>query len=124
MIKGLGIDLVEIPRIEKVLASYGERFLQRILTPEERKAISHKRYLAPYVAAYFATKEACSKALGTGLRGISWREMELLHEPSGKPFMRLYGRALERFKTLGAKRLHVSLSHERLYATAIVIIEG
>ncbi|AEH44234.1 holo-acyl-carrier-protein synthase [Thermodesulfatator indicus DSM 15286] len=123
MIIGLGIDLVEVPRIEKVLTKHQKRFLNRILTEKEKNAISRKRFIATYVAAYFATKEACSKALGTGLRGVSWKEMELLHEPSGKPFMRLHGRALERFKFLGGKRIHVSLSHERLYATAIVIIE-
>ncbi len=124
MILGLGIDLVEVPRIEKVLSLYHRRFLDRILTEEEKKAISHKRYLPPYVAAYFAAKEACSKALGTGLRGVSWREMEVFHAPSGKPYMRLYGRALLRFSALGGKKIHVSLSHEKLYATAVVIIEG
>ncbi|NPA49344.1 MAG: holo-ACP synthase [Thermodesulfobacteria bacterium] len=124
MILGVGIDLVEVPRVEQILKKYPQRFLERVFTSGERAWLSECGLSPLRVAALFAGKEACSKALGTGLRGISWQEMEILHEPSGKPILKLHGRALSRFQTLGGRKLHLSLSHERQYATAIVILEG
>ncbi len=115
---------MEIPRIENVLKRYSDRFLGRIFTPRERSWLLKHRLSPQRVAALFAAKEACTKALGTGLKGVSWREMEILHENSGKPYLNLYGGALRRFQTLGGKSLHLSLSHERHYAVAIVILEG
>ncbi len=124
MILGLGVDLVEVGRVARVLERHGERFLKRILTPEERLFVSKRAEPAQRVAAFFAAKEACLKALGTGLRGISWQEIEVGHKPSGKPFLVLKGRAQERFEALGGRAIHVSLSHERSHAVAVVIIEG
>ncbi len=124
MILGIGIDLVETTRIEKILKKHYFRFLNRVFTPEERIWLTSFRSPVQRVAALFAAKEACSKALGTGLRGVSWQEMEIFHESSGKPGLKLHGKALKRFQELGGQKIHLSLSHERQYATAIVIIEG
>jgi len=124
MILGLGVDLVEVERIRQVFHRYGERFLKRIYPPGEIKLALSRPEPVLYLAAAFAAKEAASKALGTGLRGVGWREMEIRHEKSGKPYLVFYGRARKRFESLGGKTSHVSLSHERGYAVAVVIIEG
>lgn len=124
MILGLGVDLVEVARIARLLEKYPHRFLQKILTASEQEFILQKAEKAQRVAAFFAAKEACSKALGTGLRGISWQEMEVRHQPSGKPELFLSGQARKRFLALGAQRIYLSLSHERNYAVAVVMIEG
>ena len=124
MVLGLGVDVVEIPRIERALARFGERFLRRILTAEEISWLAGRGNVPARVAAFFAAKEACAKALGTGLAGLSWQEMEVFHEASGRPGLRLSGAALERFLALGGQRAHLSLSHERKYAVAVVILEG
>ncbi len=123
MVLGIGIDLVYIPRIEKALDRWGERFLSRVFSEEEYSyCLSHRRP-AQTLAIRFAAKEACSKALGTGMRsGVTWHQMTISHEPSGRPILHLSGTALKRAKSLGAKSWHVSLSHEREYATAIVIM--
>src|SRR5210317_1730454 len=95
-----GIDLIEIERIEKALSRHGEHFLKKIFseTELERLVKFKERKISPKlvaaeVAARFAAKEACSKALGTGIGPVSWREMEVLNEPSGKPTLRLSGNA-------------------------------
>ena len=124
MILGLGVDVVEIPRIEKALSRFGERFLKRILTAREISWLAGRGHFPARVAALFAAKEACAKALGTGLSGLSWQEMEVIHEESGRPVLRLSGAALRRFQALGGQRVHLSLSHERKYAVAVVILEG
>ncbi len=123
MVLGLGIDLVHIPRIERALDRWGERFLSKVFTHEELSyCLRHKRP-AQTLAIRFAAKEACSKALGTGMRsGVAWRQMAITHEPSGRPILHLSGPALERAKALGANSWHVSLSHEGEYATAVVIM--
>jgi holo-[acyl-carrier protein] synthase len=123
MIVGIGIDLVHIPRIEQALKRWGERFTHRVFTPEETAYCLKHRDRAQSMALRFAAKEACSKALGTGMRmGIAWRQMAIAHEPSGKPVLRLSDAALRRARELGSKTWHVSLSHEKEYATAIVIL--
>ncbi len=124
MILGLGVDLVEIARIKAVLTKYPERFPQKVFTAAERNWLKSKLLSPERAAALFAAKEACSKALGTGLRGISWQEMEVFHEDSGRPRLKLTGNALKRFLALGGKGIHLSLSHEKGYALAVVIIEG
>jgi holo-[acyl-carrier protein] synthase len=125
MIVGLGIDLVFIPRIEEALIKWEDRFLKRVFTSDELDyCLSQKNSSFP-LALRFAAKEACSKALGTGMRqGVSWREISVVHEKSGKPVLHLTGNALKKAKDLGGASWHVSLSHEREYATAVVIIEG
>ncbi|MFN2281041.1 MAG: holo-ACP synthase, partial [Anaerolineales bacterium] len=85
-----GIDLIEIERIQKALDRHGERFLNRIYTPAE---INGARGSASELAARFAAKEAASKALGTGIGPVSWKEMEIINKPSGQPILRLHGRA-------------------------------
>ena len=117
----VGVDIIEIERIEAVLRRYGERFLQRVYTRKER---AYCRERVPELAARFAAKEAVSKALGTGMRGISWREMEILGDGRGKPLVYLHGRARARAEELGLSEFAVSLSHSQDYAVAFVMASG
>lgn len=129
MILGLGSDLVDIRRIEKVLARHGDRFIQRIFTPvEQAKAESRATRIDTY-AKRFAAKEACSKALGTGFRnGVFFRDMGVVNLPSGRPTMSLTGGALARLKEITPAgfdaRIDVSLTDEYPLAQAIVIISA
>jgi len=113
-----GIDMIEIPRIRKVLVRWGERFLRRIYTEAE---IERYRFRPSSLAARFACKEAVMKLLGTGRRGVSWRDIETLSLPGGRPVVRLYGRAKDKAQTLGFTEINVSLSHSKEYAIASVI---
>jgi len=117
----VGVDIIEIERIEGVLRRHGQRFLQRVYTPAEQ---AYCRGRVPELAARFAAKEAVSKALGTGLRGIAWREMEILGDERGKPLVCLHGRARARAEELGLSEFAVSLSHSRDYAVAFVVAAG
>lgn len=114
----VGVDLIEIARIERALADFGERFMKRIYTEEER---SRYRGRISELAARFAAKEATSKALGLGIRGIHWREMEILSNRRGKPVLILHDRAAERARTLGLNHFSVSLTHSRTDAMAFVV---
>jgi holo-[acyl-carrier protein] synthase len=114
----VGVDIVEIPRINRALARWGERFLQHVYTAAE---ITYCHGRAPELAARFAAKEAISKALGTGLMGISWTEMEVLGDQRGKPQVMLYGRALARAQELGLSTWAISLSHSDDSAIAFVV---
>lgn len=113
-----GIDVIEIARIERTLADFGERFLNRVYTEYER---TRYRDRVPELAARFAAKEATSKALGTGIRGIHWREMEVRSNRRGKPILVLHGRAAERADALGLYAFDVSLTHSRTEAIAFVV---
>ena len=114
-------DLLD--RIEKAFASHGERFLGKILTPAERAGLP--RLAVPYLAARFAAKEAAVKALGTGFRaGISYKDIDVTADELGKPLLRLTGKAGERAKELGVTRAHVSLTHGRDVAAAVVVLEA
>jgi holo-[acyl-carrier protein] synthase len=117
----VGVDLVEIPRIAAVLERYGQRFLDRIYTPAEQQ---RARGRPAELAARFAAKEATMKALGTGRRGVSWREVELLSDLRGRPLLRLHGRAAARAAALGLATFAISLSHERSMAIAMVVAYG
>lgn len=117
----IGVDIIEIGRIEEALLRFGHRFLSRIYTDSE-VAMSQKR--PPFLAARFAGKEAVMKALGTGVRGISWREIEILAKPSGEPVVCLYGKARDKAHSLGLDGFVISLSHSREYAIATVIAES
>ena len=120
-----GIDLVDFPRIEEMVEKHGNRFLDRIFTANEQAYATSNRNSTEKLAGRFAAKEACSKALGTGMRlGVTWRHMAISHEPSGKPVLHLSGSALKKAKDMGANTWHVSLSHEGEYATAVVIMSG
>lgn len=114
----VGTDIVEIPRIQRALDDFGERFLRRVYTERERERY---RFRISELAARFAAKEATSKALGTGIRGIHWREMEILPDPRGKPVLILHGRATERARLLGLTEFSVSLTHSRNDAMAFVV---
>jgi holo-[acyl-carrier protein] synthase len=113
-----GIDMIEIPRIRKALARWGEVFLSRIYTEAE---IQRYRAKPSSLAARFACKEAVMKLLGTGRRGVRWREIETLSRPGGRPVVRLYGRAKDKAEALGVTEINVSLSHSKEYAIASVI---
>ena len=114
----IGTDIIEIDRIRHAIERYGERFLNRVFTKDELNIYGH---LPHALAASFASKEAVMKLLGTGNRGVAWREIETLNHPSGKPFIRLNGRAEEVAKNLGLKEIDVSMSHSKEYATAVAI---
>ena len=114
----VGVDIIEIDRIERVAARWGDRFLKRIYTGAE---LGICRDRAPALAVRFAAKEAVMKALGTGTKGVGWREIEVLSNPDGKPLVYLYGRARRKAEELGLGELAVSLSHSREYAVASVV---
>ena len=113
-----GVDFVEIDRIAGVLQRYGERFLRRIFTPGE---IAYCRGRAPNLAARFAAKEAVMKSLGTGFRGVGWRDVEVVRALSGAPSPRLHGRARRRAERLGVTEIAISLSHSREYAMVVAV---
>jgi holo-[acyl-carrier protein] synthase len=116
----IGVDIIEIARIEKAIKRWGESFLRRLYTDSELR-LCRKRPSS--MAARFAGKEAVMKALGTGARGVSWREIEILAEPSGKPVVHLHGKAQERARYLGLDRIAISLSDSKEYAIAFVVGE-
>lgn len=129
MIIGLGNDIVDIKRIEKTLEKYGERFIARLFTDIERRKSDRRVQRAATYAKRFAAKEACSKALGTGFsRGVFWKDMGVVNEPSGRPTMHLTGGAkaqLDRITPAGhVARIHVTLTDDYPYAQAIVLIEA
>jgi holo-[acyl-carrier protein] synthase len=110
-----GVDIIEIERIRTAVARHGQRFLDRVFTPQEQR---HCQGRAESLAARFATKEAAFKALGMR---VDWRDVEVVCTPGGKPTLRLHGRAVAIAATMGATRWAVSLSHSRDYAVAVVI---
>ena len=114
----VGVDIIEIERIEEAVARWGERFLNRVYT-EAELGICRER--APALAVRFAAKEAVMKALGTGTNGVGWREIEVLSNPDGKPLVYLYGGARKKADELGLVDMDVSLSHSREYAVASVV---
>jgi holo-[acyl-carrier protein] synthase len=125
MIVGIGTDLMEIGRIQQSIARFGDRFLQRVYTPREIAYCSLKKNSAESFAARFAAKEAGAKALGTGIsHGISWLELEVTREPSGKPCLTLSGRAADYARVLSITRISLSLTHSRDAALAVVIMES
>lgn len=115
----IGVDIIEIGRIRQSIERWGERFLCRVYTDAELGLYKKTESLA----VRFAGKEAAVKALGTGMRGIGWRDIEILYEPSGKPLVNLYRQAREQANDLGLKGLAISLSHSRDYAIAFVVGE-
>lgn len=114
----IGTDIMEIGRIRYTLERWGERFLDRVYTPAELGIYRRRPHS---LAACFAGKEAVMKVLGTGARGVGWREIEILHHPNGKPYITLHDRAKHEAAKLGIKEIDISLSHSREYATATAI---
>ena len=125
MIIGIGIDIVEIDRIQGQLKLHGEKFFQRIFTDWEIAACRARARPMQHFAGRFAAKEAAFKALGTGVAsGVSWKSVELVNEPSGRPVLRLGGAAAKRMKQIGAKTAWVSVSHGLNHAVATVVLEA
>jgi len=112
----LGIDIIRVDRIVKALEKHGRRFPLRVLTPAED---AYVRDRPENLAGRWAAKEAVSKVLGLGVRGVGWREIEVVRLPTGQPTVRLHDRALRRAQQLGMERIAVSISHEHEYAVAI-----
>lgn len=129
MIVGIGADLTDIRRVARTLERWGDRFVQRCFTEVEQARSDRRRQRAASYAKRWAAKEACSKALGTGLRmGVNWREMGVVNLASGQPTMQLTGGAAERLRTLipdGMQaRIHVTITDDDPYAQAFVVIEA
>ncbi len=114
----LGVDIVEIERIQRSVNRYGQRFLERVYTEAELELCCNRM---PELAVRFAGKEAVMKALGTGRRAVSWRDIEILRNKRNAPRVHLHGRARARARKLGITEIAVSLSHSRDYAIASVI---
>ena len=112
----LGIDIIKVERIRASLERFGSRFTQRVLTPSEQRYVRDR---PETMAGRWAAKEAVSKVLGLGVRGIGWRDIEIERLPTGQPAVRLHGRAQIRAEQLGMGRIAVSISHEGEYAVAI-----
>ena len=129
MIVGIGSDLIDIRRVEKSLERCGDRFVQRIFTDIEQRKSEGRRQRAASYAKRFAAKEACAKALGTGMsQGVFWRDMEVVNLPSGQPTLNLTGGAREHLARMvpagHEARLHLTLTDEPPLAQAFVIIEA
>ena len=129
MILGVGSDLVDVRRIERVIARHGDRFILRIFTPTERAKAERRATRIETYAKRFAAKEACAKALGTGFRrGVFWRDLGVINLPSGRPTMELTGGALERLKALTPPqheaRIDLTITDEGPMAQALVIISA
>ena len=129
MIIGIGSDIVDVRRIEKVLERHGDRFLDRIFTPAERAKAERRANRIETYAKRFAAKEACAKALGTGFRkGVFWRDLGVVNLPSGQPTMKLTGGALDRLQAITPAghdvRIDVSLTDEGPMAQALVVISA
>lgn len=123
MIIGLGTDIAELARIKASYDRFGERLLQKILTDEEQKNLS-KSPIA-YIAGRFAAKEAAVKALGTGFsQGIGLLDVEVLRSPTGQPQLLLHGAARQRAEAMGMRTAHISISHDRNAAVAVVVLEA
>ncbi len=125
MILGLGIDLIEVDRIRASYQKFGERFLNRILHPNEiAYCVAHKDP-APFLAVRFAAKEAISKAFGTGIGApLGWRDMEVGRRESGEPFVILHGSGRELLEQRKGRVVLISLSHTQSHATAVAVLEG
>jgi len=124
MIKGIGVDSVELHRIERIYREYGAKFLDRIYSPEEQSYSLRYKDPVPRLAARFAAKEACMKALGTGWNnGVRWRDIVVINAISGKPEMKLFGNAQRYADLQSISRIHVSITHSKDHAMVVVIFE-
>lgn len=121
MALSVGVDAVEIPRIRAIYEKFGERFLHRVYTEREQ---ARYRGRINELAARFAAKEATSKVLGVGLKGMGWRDVEVLPDPRGKPLIALYGRARERAAYLGLTQFEISITHTIDLSIAVVVATG
>ncbi|HEX8813871.1 MAG TPA: holo-[acyl-carrier-protein] synthase [Terriglobales bacterium] len=124
MIVGTGIDIAEVPRIAASIERFGERFLKRVFTEGEIRYCEAKANRFERYAARFAAKEAAMKAIGTGWNhGVTWRDVEVVRMPGGRPMIEFHGKAAEFAAKLGATNVALSLTHSEEYAMAQVILE-
>jgi holo-[acyl-carrier protein] synthase len=125
MIRGIGVDIVKVDRIEQAVERWGYRFLKRIFTAAEIEQCQRRARPAQCLALRFAAKEAFAKALGLGMRkGLRWRDIEVVHDDFGKPDLLLHNQAQRLLEALEARRTWLSLSDERESALAVVVLEG
>ena len=125
MILGIGVDIIEVARIQASHEKFGERFLHRILHPNEIAYCLSHRIPAPFLAVRFAAKEAISKAFGTGIGSkLGWRDMEVGKRASGEPFVILHDAGQRLLRERGARGVWLSLSHTENYAAAVAILEA
>lgn len=125
MILGVGIDIVEVPRVSASHQRFGDRFLTRILRPGEIAYCLAYRNPALHLAARFAAKEAIAKAFGTGIGAhLGWQDMEIARHASGQPYVLLHDRGQALLEARGGRTVHVSLSHTETYAAAVAVVEG
>lgn len=122
MIKGIGIDIIEIDRIRRAIEK-NDKFIDRVFTVNEKKAFEEKNHSPQTIAGYFAAKEAVSKALGTGISNMQWKDIEILKDPSGKPYVRLYNNAENLAYSIGIDKIFISISHSRENAVALAIAD-
>ncbi|MBS4041624.1 MAG: holo-ACP synthase [Flavobacteriales bacterium] len=120
MIKGTGIDIIEIKRIEAAI-SKGNGFIERIFNESEINSLKEKGFKASSIAGFFAAKEACLKALGTGLRSMKWKDIEICNDGLGKPYIILHNSAREIAYSQNISEILLSISHSREYAVAQAI---
>ena len=124
MIYGIGIDLVDIRRMEKVIERWGARFVNRVFTADEVKICEKRAFPPASFALRFAAKEAFSKALGLGMKeGLRWRDIEVFHYPGGRPGLKTHGRSSEICREGNIAGIHLSLSDEKDYGMAMVLLE-
>ncbi|UCF57250.1 MAG: holo-ACP synthase [Deltaproteobacteria bacterium] len=124
MIYGIGIDLVNIKRVERVIERWGDRFIGRVFTPDEIAFCYKRAFPISAFALRFAAKEAFSKALGLGMRrGIRWKDIEIFHFPQGQPYLKLRGRSSDICREKRITSYHLSLSDEGEYGIAMVVLE-
>ena len=124
MVVGIGVDIIEIERLRKTLERQADRFVGRIFTEAEQEYCRRHRDPVPHYAARFAAKEALMKALGTGWsKGVTWRDAEVVRAPMGAPVLKLHGQAQALSLSMGVRSMHLSLSHSRELAVAVVILE-
>lgn len=124
MLIGNGVDIVKVSRIERLLKDKKDRFLGRVFTKNEIEYINDVNYNSQTISGIFAAKEAMSKLLGTGIGKVSWKDIEILHNHKGAPYVKLYNEGMKISKGLGIKNIKLSISHEREYAIAFVIGEN
>jgi holo-[acyl-carrier protein] synthase len=125
MVLAVGTDLIEIIRVQKSMDRFGDRFLHRVYTEGEiAYCLRKKKHAAESFAARFAAKEAAAKALGTGIsRGVSWKEFEVRRQAGERPTLHLSGRAATFATAMGVGRIHLSLTHNKTVAMAVVVVE-
>ncbi|MBZ5638631.1 MAG: holo-ACP synthase [Acidobacteriia bacterium] len=125
MILGIGFDLLEVSRLVRALGEHGSRFEDRVFTSRELADCSTRADRTQALAARFAAKEACLKALGTGWsQGLTFQQVEVIRTEDGRPVLQLLGAARERADRMGVRRAHVTLTHQRGVAGAVVVLEG